>query len=129
GLPTLSFYETQDTNGIRVVDESSGDPHLSGRTAVPVDADHQTICKFSTRDDPTYLQALQFITSCIGVAERQSAQPSDDANQPAPHQSASSEPEAADDLPGISDAPTAIIIRESRAYEVCRSAVDWLQSV
>jgi pimeloyl-ACP methyl ester carboxylesterase len=60
-LPHLSFFEMQDTNGIRVVDEVSGDPHLPGMTAIPVDADHRSICKFVDRQDPIYLQARRFI--------------------------------------------------------------------
>ena len=62
-LPHLSFYEKQNTNGIRVVGESSGDPHLPGMTAIPVDANHRTICKFPDCDDPIYLQVRRFITT------------------------------------------------------------------
>ncbi|MFE6282285.1 esterase/lipase family protein [Streptomyces sp. NPDC057877] len=61
GLAHLSFYETQDTKGLRVVGESSGDPHLPGSTAIPVDADHRTVCKFSDSSDVTYAQVRRFL--------------------------------------------------------------------
>jgi hypothetical protein len=63
GLPNLSFFETQLTDGLRVVDEVSGDPHLPGITAIPVDADHRSICKFSDRQNLIYRQALRFIST------------------------------------------------------------------
>jgi hypothetical protein len=62
-LPTLSFFEKQNTKRIRVVDESSGDPHLPGMTAIPVDADHRTVCKFPDRTSPIYLQVRRFLTA------------------------------------------------------------------
>lgn len=62
GLAHLSFFEMQDTKGLRVVGESSGNPHLPGATAIPVDADHRTICKFSDRTDLTYIQVKRFLS-------------------------------------------------------------------
>ncbi|GAB3280331.1 hypothetical protein GCM10027589_07290 [Actinocorallia lasiicapitis] len=59
-VPCLSFYEKQLTNGLRVVGESSGDPHLPGSTAIPVDANHKTISKFSDRLDLTYVRVRRF---------------------------------------------------------------------
>lgn len=66
GAAHLSFYEKQDTKGFRVVGEASGDPHLPGSTAIPVDADHRTVCKFAAPDDLTYLQLRQFVGRCLG---------------------------------------------------------------
>ncbi|MFC1419482.1 alpha/beta fold hydrolase [Streptacidiphilus cavernicola] len=65
-LANLSFYETQDTKGLRVVGESSGNPHLPGATAIPVDADHRTVCKFSDRSDLTYVQVKRFLVQRVG---------------------------------------------------------------
>lgn len=64
-LANLSFYETQDTKGLRVVGESSGNPHLPGATAIPVDADHRTVCKFSDRSNLTYIQVKRFLSKQI----------------------------------------------------------------
>ncbi|MFJ9561535.1 esterase/lipase family protein [Streptomyces fuscichromogenes] len=65
-LAHLSFYETRDTKGLRVVGETSGNPHLPGATAIPVDADHRTVCKFSDRSDLTYVQVRRFLSKQIG---------------------------------------------------------------
>lgn len=77
-LPNLSFYEKQKTSGIHVVGESSGDPHLPGMTAIPVDADHLTICKFLDHSDPVYLQVKRFVSTqiehgCARLAESERA--------------------------------------------------------
>lgn len=64
-LAHLSFYETQNTKGLRVVGETSGNPHLPGATAVPVDADHRTVCKFPDKSHLTYVQLKRFLSKRI----------------------------------------------------------------
>jgi len=50
GVQTRTFFETQNTYGIRVVDETSSDPGVDGSIPVPAAGDHLTICKPKARD-------------------------------------------------------------------------------
>lgn len=68
GLAHLSFYETRSTKGLRVVGASSGNPHLPGATAIPVDADHLSVCKFPDRLDLTYVQVKRFLSQALPEA-------------------------------------------------------------
>jgi pimeloyl-ACP methyl ester carboxylesterase len=49
-IQTRVFYESQQTNGVRVVDEASADPGIEGVIPIPVDANHISICKLDARD-------------------------------------------------------------------------------
>ena len=68
GLKHLSFFETKNTYFFRVVGEDSGDPQLPGMSAIPVDAGHRTICKFSNRDVITYRQVRRFVETCTALS-------------------------------------------------------------
>lgn len=46
----LVYCEAQSVRGLRVVDEGSADPGMTGVTAVPVDFDHVRICKLASKD-------------------------------------------------------------------------------
>lgn len=67
-LNHLSFFETKNTYLFRVVGEDSGDPQLPGMSAIPVDANHLTICKFSNRAAITYRQVREFTQTCTGLS-------------------------------------------------------------
>lgn len=62
-IRNLVFFETRLTNGVRVVDEASANPGIAGVRPIPVDADHVTICKPSTRRDLVYGQVKRFIAN------------------------------------------------------------------
>ena len=49
-----SFYETQKTWGIQVVDKVTGNPGVLGSEPIAVQADHAKICKPKSRDDKVY---------------------------------------------------------------------------
>ena len=72
-LPVLAFFETHNTNGVRVVDETSADPGLPGVAPRPIDADHASIAKPATREALVYKRVLGFIaeqTSSTGQRSR-----------------------------------------------------------
>jgi tetratricopeptide (TPR) repeat protein/pimeloyl-ACP methyl ester carboxylesterase len=57
------FYETQGTPAGVIVDEASADPGLPGDPPVPVDADHISIVKPSSRFSVLYARTRDFIAS------------------------------------------------------------------
>jgi predicted alpha/beta hydrolase family esterase len=65
GIVTEVYYEQQSTKGLLIVDETSSDPGIDQVVPMPWDADHLTICKFSTREEPLYLRLRQFIESFL----------------------------------------------------------------
>ena len=73
GLAIKIFCEKLDTHGIRVVDESSSNPGISGLVPIPILADHFNISKPS-RGELVYLSTSSFIenylTSTREVAEK-----------------------------------------------------------
>lgn len=64
-IGALSFYETVETKGVLVVDETSADPGIAGSVSVPLDADHLSICKPDKRTDLIYKRVLQFVEECL----------------------------------------------------------------
>ena len=63
------FYETQDTNAGRIVDEASADPGLPGDPPVPIDADHISIVKPRDRSALLYVRTKDFIARNPTLAE------------------------------------------------------------
>ncbi|KAK4203401.1 putative WD40 domain-containing protein [Triangularia verruculosa] len=62
----ISLYETQPTKispGIKrmIVDKDSGVLSYPKEISVPIDADHNTICKFQSRLDPNYCLAIDLL--------------------------------------------------------------------
>lgn len=55
------FYETQDTNAGRIVNEASSDPGLWGNPPVPIDADHISIVKPADRSALPYARIRDFV--------------------------------------------------------------------
>jgi HEAT repeat protein/pimeloyl-ACP methyl ester carboxylesterase len=60
-IQTRVFFESQQTNGVRVVDEASADPGIEGVFPIPVDANHISICKLNTQDTLVFLSVAKFI--------------------------------------------------------------------
>ncbi|KAH8653539.1 hypothetical protein BX600DRAFT_515806 [Xylariales sp. PMI_506] len=67
GLNIVSFYETQTTpigfegNRIMVVDRDSSILGYPGEVSKGLDADHHTVCKYDSRNDPSYLTVRNYI--------------------------------------------------------------------
>src|SRR5262249_43798511 len=54
GIENQIFFETGDTNGLRIVDEASADPGIAGLFPIPVDGNHLAICKPASKDSLVY---------------------------------------------------------------------------
>lgn len=68
---TRAFAETEPTGlpplgipSVVVVNQTSADPGVAGTVCQPIDANHITICKPSSRDEPVYVGVKAFIKSC-----------------------------------------------------------------
>ncbi|WP_410662119.1 hypothetical protein [Amycolatopsis sp. lyj-84] len=62
-IRNLVFYEAYPTFGVHIVDAGSADPGLAGADPIPIDADHSTICKPTSRTTLVYGQVQRFLTS------------------------------------------------------------------
>ena len=60
-----AYRETQKTKSVLVVDAASSDPDLPGVVAIPVDADHISICKPVDQNAEVYLGIKNFIRTAI----------------------------------------------------------------
>ena len=73
-IKTIAYYEKFKSKGAAiVVDSASADPGTPGTTAIPVDADHETICKPHSRNDPVYLGVRKHIAKLIESLEIKSS--------------------------------------------------------
>jgi hypothetical protein len=61
GLPHLVYTEGRSTKGVRVVSDTSANPHLPHVTPVKLDENHVSICKFPDRAHSVYLRVEHFI--------------------------------------------------------------------
>lgn len=73
-IATRVFFETQDTAGMRIVDETSADPGIGGVVPVAVDGDHFEICKPVNRDALVYKSIRQFVSQWAPPKPTQSIQ-------------------------------------------------------
>ncbi|HLP90007.1 MAG TPA: hypothetical protein VK184_15630 [Nostocaceae cyanobacterium] len=65
-IKTQVFFETERTNGVYVVTESSADPDIKNVQAIPVpQADHNSIVKLKPRDNHVYPGIKKFIGECL----------------------------------------------------------------
>jgi len=64
-IPMAILYETRDTRGLRVVDESSANPGIPGQLPVPVDADHISIAKPRNRESVVYTQVNNLVGQLV----------------------------------------------------------------
>ncbi|MEQ3748558.1 MAG: ABC-three component system protein [Celeribacter sp.] len=60
-IAVKSFYETEKTWGVQIVDKVSGNPGVYGSDPIPVEADHIGICKPETSDAPVHRSICKFI--------------------------------------------------------------------
>jgi hypothetical protein len=66
-ISTKVYYETKDTLGYRVVDESSADPKILNVMPVAVPADHINIAKPTDKEDLVYEGVRNFIQDFFQV--------------------------------------------------------------
>jgi len=80
GVKTVVYYEKLPTRGIQIVSQKSADPGVAGTVAVPVDADHLTICKPANRDATIYLSTKRHLEKLAGQCAALLPLHSDDAS-------------------------------------------------
>jgi pimeloyl-ACP methyl ester carboxylesterase len=68
GLKICIFYETQETSGVRVVNETSADPGIPLVSPIPIDSNHITITKPESYDDIVVGQTLKTIDEAVPSA-------------------------------------------------------------
>ena len=80
GANVRSFYETEKTGGVRVVDKVSANPGVLGSEPIAVQANHIDICKPATKTAPVYAsmcamvrQLLKSLPPPSGMAPRSGA--------------------------------------------------------
>lgn len=65
-IKTVVYYEKHKTKNVAlVVDEKSADPGITGVTPIPVDADHESICKPSSRHAVVYLGIRKHVKDLV----------------------------------------------------------------
>jgi hypothetical protein len=66
GIQTRSYMETEDTKGIRVVDETSANPHVPHATPIPViGANHFQVAEIKSNTTTQYKSILRFLTEAL----------------------------------------------------------------
>ncbi len=60
-IPIKVYYEKQKTSGILVVDETSADPGIPGVIPIPMDYDHVSICRPTSKKSLIYRGVKRFI--------------------------------------------------------------------
>lgn len=60
-MKVLTFFETKKTKNILVVNETSADPGIPNTKCIPLDDDHQSICKPKSKQALQHRQVLNFI--------------------------------------------------------------------
>jgi pimeloyl-ACP methyl ester carboxylesterase len=65
GIATDAYYETKTTYKFLVVDPSSADPGIAGVVPIPIERNHQDICKPTSRSDLVYCRVRQFVDRCM----------------------------------------------------------------
>jgi pimeloyl-ACP methyl ester carboxylesterase len=65
GIVTHAYYEVRKTKSVMVVDKGSADPCVSGCSPVPVDADHEVICKPASRQAQIYASVSSVISDMV----------------------------------------------------------------
>lgn len=65
GIQTKVYYETKNTNGFLIVNESSANPGIKDVKPIAVEADHNSIAKPKPGDSKVYLGVKKFIKECL----------------------------------------------------------------
>ncbi len=61
GISVKSFYETEKTWGVQVVDKTSGNPGVYGSDPIGIEGNHITICKPAGTGAPVHQSVCKFI--------------------------------------------------------------------
>lgn len=77
-IAVKSFYETQKTWGVQIVDKVSGNPGIYGSDPIPVEADHISICKPETSDAPVHKSICKFIRDHLAKKTAGASGPTED---------------------------------------------------
>jgi pimeloyl-ACP methyl ester carboxylesterase len=64
-IPALEYRESWRTKHMWVVNATSANVGQPGLGAIPLPADHLTICKPESKDSPLYIQVKEFIVQCL----------------------------------------------------------------
>ena len=73
GIKHQVYSETRSIKGVMVVDQASSDPGISDLIPIPLDEDHFSICKPSSRDSTMYLRVRTFAVHFIRAPSPSSA--------------------------------------------------------
>lgn len=65
GITTFVYCEKLATKGLHVVNETSADPGIPGVQPIPLDEDHVTICKPTSRQSQVYRRVRQLIADML----------------------------------------------------------------
>ncbi|KAI9889078.1 MAG: hypothetical protein M1814_005801 [Vezdaea aestivalis] len=79
-LMIYSFYETQKTSGMIVVDKSSATIGITNEKLFPIDANHRTICQFPSLESTEYGAVGKWIVDLVESATKEAAQRRSDGN-------------------------------------------------
>ncbi len=71
GIATKVYFETKKTFRIQIVNRTSADPGISGIVPIPIETNHQDICKPTSRGDVVYVGCKRFIQQTL-INERNS---------------------------------------------------------
>ncbi|MBL8260416.1 MAG: hypothetical protein JNM60_11455 [Candidatus Competibacteraceae bacterium] len=74
-LTTEVYYEKRPVAGILVVNETTADPGIVGVVPVPVDEDHVSICKPTSKDSLIYRSVKCLIEDIVNAARSPAAKP------------------------------------------------------
>lgn len=85
-IKNLAYYEAQKLSGVtHIVSKDCANPGISGTDPIPIEADHISICKPSSRDSAIYTSVNRHLNQAIKLAttkpELSDVSPSIEANQ------------------------------------------------
>ena len=96
--PEIPLLGIKLLKGVLVVNETSAEPNIPGERAIPLDEDHVSICKPTTREALLYKGVLRLLNECLMANNRplpsllQTDAASDPASQTSPAQAAPRRP-------------------------------------
>jgi hypothetical protein len=73
-LLITTFFETQPTYGVIVVDEGSARLGQRNEVSRPMNANHLSICKFANEDDPSYRSVLARLEATSDVIKTRASE-------------------------------------------------------
>lgn len=67
-----TMYEKEKTGGVLVVDEVSANPNISGMQTIPIDANHISICKPTSKSSLVYVRTRKFLQKVLDQIDMKS---------------------------------------------------------